>query len=976
MNNEPIYPFLNAFQNELYHCENNVLKYAFLLKPGVVEVVFIKEDEFEGDSFELLRWDYSNGNPAQFEMKFVEFPSFEKVEHKILVHISNWDDGLNYVLKCKNEWVNVSLNPQIGGILDTYFHADGVNDFGVRISKNSAKFKVWSPPAAMVEILLFDKQQQLIPTKQPLWMKKVKSGVFSVELSTDILPSLESFNGLFYQYRVFAYGKSTVGVDPYCFSMASFNPNSDDKIGKSAIVDMDDLQALPEGFQKNYSNGKFMANFTDLIAYEAHIRDFTIQPNMVKSEIAGTFLGAIEKIDYLKSLGITHLQLLPVMNFYSVNELDRSFSDSKSRIQNYNWGYDPHHYFSLEGWFSKDANNPYGRIIEFRELAQKLHNHGIGVILDVVYNHTFLPDVFENIAPGCYYRLNDDYFISIHTGAGFTVESRRLMVRKLIIDSLTFFVNEYHVDGFRFDLMGFMDHEIMSLIRKKVGIAYNPADVDELILHGEAWVFSDLDISPKSNGINAATTKINYPKEKLNLGFFNDVARDSFSGNSHKIGYINGDFSQIDKVASAIVGGLKGVNPGAVSFNNSNFRAPYHSFANEPQNCLNFLSVHDGLTLWDKINLQCFDVSGFERARLMKLASAMLFTSQGKIILHGGDELLRTKPLAEFDKERQRAFTSKFVNEEEDVWYFHENSYASSDFTNMIRWSRLNNRYAPIARQMVDYYKGLIQMRRAIPALRFNLKSSVFDSFKFIPSSPEIAQIIPSVFADFKDEKLTNLTLRFILGPAKTRLYLAGEVHDEVSGLNPLQNDFFVDFDKNGAGVITFNKEQISKFDIGGWGDGISLNFKLVATPGKWDFLQGAYSEAGNNVVMIQGISAKGEAVIDLGIKNHWVGITPTQNEPWIAYSIDNLSENKVGFGIQKANFKQVIVIHNASDSHSFVFSKLIQNPDEWCVILDSMNAGITPLPYNSTPKKGETDVLIQKGVVAVPHKSSAVIAR
>ena len=752
-------------------------------------------------------------------------------------------------------------------------------------------------------------------------------------------------------------------------------PDGIDKIGKGAIVSMSDKQSLPKGFSKKYSNAKFMANETDLIAYEIHIRDFTAQPGVVKPELAGTFIGAISKIDYLKQLGITHVQLLPVMNFYTVDETNRSFSASDAPISNYNWGYDPHSYFSPEGWFSTNAANPYARIEEYRELVQSLHNKGIGIIMDVVYNHTYLVETFENIAPGCYYRMTPGLKISGHSGAGPSLESRRIMVRKLIVESLKFFIRQYHIDGFRFDLMGFLDHETLRTIRREAGKTYNAENPNELILQGEAWAFSDLETNVKSTGENVATTKINHPQENLNLGLFNDSSRDSYVGNGEQCGYIQGNFAEADRVASGIAGGIKGVNAGSVSFNNDRFRNNYNLFAEFPSSCLNYLSVHDGLTLWDKINLLCPDSTGLIRARQMRMVSAMLFTSQGKIILQAGDEFLRTKPLSEVDRERNRALTSQWANEEEGTFFFHENSYCSNDYTNMIRWDRLNNQYAPIARQMVEYYKGLILMRRSIPALRFQSPESIKKALHFIPSSTWLASLIPSYFNDFNDVRLKKLTITFIHGPANQTYYLAGEIYRKGVDANPVENPFAIHFDNQGIAKISFNRNQIEQFDIGKWGDGVSLNFKLVKNIG-WETIPAAYSSSGNNVIMIQGVHPDGSATIDLAIENHWVGITPPVSEPWIAYIIDNTVEKEVSKSMPKTEFLKVLVIHNAAEVSSEISVDELTNPSDWQVITDANTAGITPLKYSKVPKKGCTDVLVLKDKVLVPAKSSTVIVK
>lgn len=973
-----IHNMANLNDYDLFGNTNSRLLRAFLTSPTTIQLAVSSDLKIKDGELELYEWDYAHFDV--FSQHYIlinkQNPHFQQKGNQITISLKSWDFKANYVLKLGKEWINVFLDPALGGILDTTFNALNQHDFGVSFVAKGVNFKVWSPPAANIEVLLFDKNQQPIIPEYPLWMNKDFNGVFSLNITPEMVAGINSFDGLFYQYRVAAYGKIKLALDPYSFSMASFSPDGVDKIGKTAIVSMDNKQSIPADFSNKYSNAKFMANETDLIAYEMHVRDFTVQPGVVQSEVAGTYKGAISKIDYLKQLGITHVQLLPVMNFYTVDETNRSFSDSDAQKSNYNWGYDPHNYFALEGWFSTDPANPYTRIKEYRELVQALHNEGIGVIMDVVYNHTYLAETFENIAPGCYYRLTSDLKISGHTGAGPSLECRRLMVRKLIIESLQFFVKQYHIDGFRFDLMGFFDHETIQLIRQEVGKSYNPKNQNELILQGEAWVFSDLDTNVKSVGKNAATTKVNHPKENLNLGFFNDSSRDSYAGTADHRGFIQGNFTEVDRVASGIVGGIKGFNLGPVSFNSDRFKNSYTLFAEFPSSCLNYLSVHDGFTLWDKINLLYSDSSGLVRARQMRMASAMLFTSQGKIILQAGDEFLRTKPLAKFDKERNRALTSVWVNEEEGIAYFHENSYCSNDFTNMIRWNRLNNEYAPIARQMVEYYKGLILMRRAIPALRLQSPESVKKAIHFIPSSSHIAKTNPSYFDNFTDPRLMELTINFIHGPANQTFYLAGEVHRKGVNANPVENPFIVRFDNQGVAKISFTRKQIDQFDLGKWGDGVSLNFKLVKQMGGWETLNSAYTSSGNNVIMIQGVHSDGSATIDLAIENHWVGIPPSVNEPWIGYMIDNTLEKSVSKLVSKVKFSQIFVIHNAAEVASEVSVQEITDPTLWHVIVDANTAGVTPLKYSEITKKGCTDVLILKGKVLIPARSSAVIVK
>lgn len=822
---------------DLFHKPlNTIIQTAFIINENRFEITLKQKFKLGKNDISLFYYDYNKTDSSgNFILITCKNPSFRQQENKLIVEPACLDFSKNYLIEILDDRSCLFLDPAIGGILDTQFNADKINDLGVKLKGNTAIFKVWSPPAGKIIIKIFDANQQPVITTSELSMRRGENGLWAFELVCSDLVSTTSLDGLFYQYEVYAYGEIKIALDPYAKSMAAFDPDGDDSIGKGAIINFDKIPSA----KNNYKNADFMSNETDLIAYEIHVRDFTIQPNVVNEEVAGTFKGFINKIDYLKKLGITHVQLLPIQNFYSVNETDRSYKGADASQSNYNWGYDPHNYFTPEGIFSTNPFNPYSRIYEFRELIQALHDNGIGIIMDVVYNHTYVLEIFENIAPGCYYRYDNNLKISGTTGAGPTLESRRQMVRKLILDSLKHFVAFYNIDGFRFDLMGFLDHKTMETIRQEAGATYNKNNPNELILHGEAWIFSDINTDTKIKGEHAATTKINYPGTLLNLGIFNDTSRDSYAGKEQNKGYIHGIISEADRVATGITGGLINYNPGSVFFNSPRFSDSYNSFAGSPENCLNYLTIHDGYTLWDKLNLSIKDPSKKLRAQIMRMANAMLFTSQGKIILHGGDELLRIKPLALSDKEKNRAHTSEFVTEEEGVLYFHENTYCSNDFTNMIRWDRLTNEYADISNTMIDYYKGLIEMRRNIPALRFRKAESIKNGLVF----------------------------------------LKNESPDSV---------------------------------------------------------------------------------------------------PFIAFTVDNSLEKDIAKELKGTNFTRLIIIYNANEIDVTLNNYFIDNPDQWCVIADDYNAGISPLTYTNEPlrSKGTTTVLIKNGSVTVPAKTVAVIAK
>ena len=584
------------------------------------------------------------------------------------------------------------------------------NDLGVTFKEDkTTKIKVWAPNIKNIFLNLYSKydSQRLVFSKN---MIRLEGGIWSIilkEKETGYL-NLDKF---FYDFKVeHLDGSIKYALDPYAKSMASFVPDGDiDNIGRGAIISMDSEEAGEKPKSIGISN---LGSPTDMVAYEIHIRDFTID---VEMKDAGTFKGFYEYEDgitHLKELGITHVQFLPIQNYFTVDEGNKKYNELGS---SYNWGYDPHNYFTLEGWLAADEENPYGRIREFRNLVNKLHENGIGVIMDVVYNHTYNWDIFENLTPGSYYRMFGES-ISGGTGAGPTLESRNPMVRKLIIDSLKFFIDEFGIDGFRFDLMGFMDVDTMIDIRKSVG--------DNIILQGEAWNFTDLPINEAPVKGHVAS----YP-HRINLAVFNDSTRDSYLGKVYESGFVQGNYDFTDICRAGIIGNI-------IDYYNKSINIDiYHRFAYSPNETLQYLSIHDGFTLWDKINLS-YSGDMKNRAHLVKFSLGMLFTSQGKIIIQGGTEIGLTKPLGDVQKlkdpEVDRAHTSDLINFDDDIGditHYHENSYSSSDFVNKIRWARKDN---ILFKGIYNYCSGLIKLRRSANAFRYSTSENIKKGLKFI----------------------------------------------------------------------------------------------------------------------------------------------------------------------------------------------------------------------------------------------------
>ncbi|MGE5583788.1 MAG: pullulanase-associated domain-containing protein, partial [Bacillota bacterium] len=332
-------------------------------------------------------------------------------------------------------------------------------------------FKLWAPLATDVKLLLYSKGDDLNPGRT-VQMYRGEQGVWQTAVCGDL-------SGKFYQYAVTNGGVTKVVLDPYARSMAAFNSDGPDKTGKGAVISLPKTD--PAGWERD-SYVKLKAQ-EDAIIYEMSVRDFTIAQNSgVEPDLRGTYLGFIRKIPYLKSLGVTHVQLMPVQNWYYGDENNRAFENTHDSPANYNWGYDPHNYNTPEGWYSTNPSNPYARIKELKSLIQALHKAGIGVVLDVVYNHTATTDILENIVPNYYYRRNPDGSFTAGSGCGNDTASERFMWRKFMVESTAYWVKEYHIDGFRFDLASLHDDTTM----KRVAAACR--SINPFIeLHCEGW---------------------------------------------------------------------------------------------------------------------------------------------------------------------------------------------------------------------------------------------------------------------------------------------------------------------------------------------------------------------------------------------------------------------------------------------------------------------------------------------------------
>lgn len=510
------------------------------------------------------------------------------------------------------------------------------NDLGLTYTSQSSFFRIWSPPATEVELCLY-KEGSGGEAYKVLPMQKAEAGTWTLTVS-------ENIKGHFYTIRTKINGKWNNEVtDPYARAVG-IN-------GQRAMV-VDLKETNPEGWSKDKSPAFSDKNLpTDAIIYELHIRDATIHPSS-GVEHKGKFLGLAETgtknaaglstgLDHIKELGVTHVHLLP---FYDYNSVD------ETKTGQYNWGYDPVHYNVPEGSYSTNAADGTTRIRELKQMIQAFHKKGLRVVMDVVYNHTALTETsnFNQLVPGYYYRQKADGSFSDATACGNETASEREMFRKFMLESVLYWVNEYHIDGFRFDLMGVHDIKTMNLISDTLH-KIKP----DILLYGEGWTAG---ASPYPEAQRAVKKNAHLLK---GIAVFSDDMRDGIKGSVFDIkdkGFATGKTSNAESVKFGIVASGKHVQIDMGKVNYS--KEPYTS---GPDNVITYAECHDNNILWDKIALSVPEASEADRKKMHELALTIVLTSQGIPFLHAGSEFLRSK-------------------------FGEENSYNKGDSVNAIRW--------------------------------------------------------------------------------------------------------------------------------------------------------------------------------------------------------------------------------------------------------------------------------------------------
>ena len=555
-------------------------------------------------------------------------------------------------------------------------------NLGLIYTKTNSSFRIWSPPASAVQLLLYKEGDGGLPFKI-IDLIKEKNGTWHTTLVGD-------WKGTFYVFRVEVNGKWSNEVPDPNAKAVGIN-------GKRAMVfDLKDTNPL--GWLNDKSPVFSKHNDpTDAIIYELHVRDASIDENS-GIKYKGKFLGLTEPgthskeglstgLSHLKELGVTHIHLLPFFDYASVDE-------TKSDNQ-YNWGYDPLNYNVPEGSYSTNPYDGVTRIRELKQMIQTFHKNGLRIIFDAVYNHTALTETsnFNQLVPGYYYRHKQDGSFSNATGCNNEIASEMPMMRKFMLESILYWAKEYHIDGFRFDLMGVHDIETMNIISK----ALHKIKPD-IILYGEGWTAGDCPLPDSLRALKKNAAKLD------RIAVFSDDIRDGIKGSvfdAKDRGFVSDKPGMEESVKFGIVAACD--HP-QIDYSKDNYSK--QSYAAAPWNVITYCECHDNNTLWDKLALSRPDATIGERKQMHELALTIVLTSQGTPFLHAGTEFLRSKNGV-------------------------ENSYNAGDSINAIKWSLKKENLG-----VFNYVKHLIKMRKEHPAFRMADAKQVAQNILFDNNSP------------------------------------------------------------------------------------------------------------------------------------------------------------------------------------------------------------------------------------------------
>lgn len=545
-------------------------------------------------------------------------------------------------------------------------------ELGAIYSTGRTLFRVWAPLAQQVFLRLYRTPSEAKPYDRVAMVKN--GGVWCIAISGDL-------HGVFYTYEI----DSRETIDIYARSACANGI-------RGMVTDLS--RTDPDGWED--SRPVKLESYTDAVIYELHVRDFSSDESGDFS-LRGKFGAFCEKnvtnafsdvigLDHIAKLGVTHIHLLPVFDYQTVDETNPEAG--------FNWGYDPLNYNIPEGSYATDPNNGTARVREFKELIKAAHDRGIGIIMDVVYNHTYstADSPFSKTFPEYYYRHNADGTLSNGSACGNEFASDRAMASKFIQDSLCYLAEEYRLDGFRFDLMGLLDIETLNLCAEKLR-KINP----DIILYGEGWTGGSSPLAEEKRAMKRNAVKL--PQ----FAMFSDDFRDGVKGSvfsDEGRGYVNGEPGLSGLMKSVISGGV---------FRGDVERPQSECWTDSPQQTVNYVEAHDNLTLFDKLRLSMPSSSEEELIAADKMAAALVFLSQGIPFMQAGQELLRSKPSP-------------------DGGFVHD-SYNSPDSVNSIKWNDVT-----INRSVMEYYKGLIAIRKNYPALRLRTGDEIREKLTFEPA--------------------------------------------------------------------------------------------------------------------------------------------------------------------------------------------------------------------------------------------------
>ncbi|MCB0572515.1 MAG: type I pullulanase [Phaeodactylibacter sp.] len=551
-------------------------------------------------------------------------------------------------------------------------------DLGLSYSPEQSGFRLWAPAAEAVRLHFYDVPLGGQPTRTTE-MDRAEQGTWKASFKEDL-------KGLYYTFQAQYDGEwLDEAPDPYARAVGTN--------GKRAQV-IGLAETNPQGWASTARPP--LASPADIVLYELHIRDLSVNPNSGITH-KGKFLGLAETgttspegeatgLDHIKGLGVTHIHLLPSFDFMSVDE-------SRPEDNKFNWGYDPQNYNVPEGSYSTNPADGAVRIREFKQMVKALHDNGLRVVMDVVYNHTGATEksLFNQLVPGYYYRQNADGGFSNASACGNETASERPMVRKFIVESVKYWATEYQVDGFRFDLMGIHDIETMN----QVSAALHEID-PSIFVYGEGWTAGDSPLPVDKRALKRHISQIN------GVAAFSDDIRDAIKGHvfTHDDpGFVSGKPGQEGRIKFGIVAATRHPQLNYDSIQIYDADGPW---AGSPLQTITYVSCHDNHTLWDRLTLSRPETSDADKIRMQKLAGAIVLTSQGVPFLHAGVEMLRTKNGV-------------------------ENSFESPDSINQLDWSR-----KAAHKDVYEYFQGLIALRKAHPAFRMPATELLASHLRFL----------------------------------------------------------------------------------------------------------------------------------------------------------------------------------------------------------------------------------------------------